>query len=47
MLNMGFFKGWLGRFKLVRRYMARKLEPGSNDSLAGLTQHVSLSNSSR
>ncbi len=28
---MGFFKGWLGPFKLLRRYASRKPEPGSDE----------------
>ena len=31
MADTGFFKGWLGPFKLIRRYTSRKPEPGSDD----------------
>jgi hypothetical protein len=31
MTDTGFFKGWLGRFKLIRRYTLRKPEPGSEE----------------
>ena len=29
MADTGFFKGWLGPFKLIRRYASRKQEPGT------------------
>jgi hypothetical protein len=29
MADTGFFKGWLGPFKLIRRYATRKQEPGT------------------
>ena len=35
MADTGFFKGWLGPFKLIRRYTSRKPEPG-NDELGRL-----------
>jgi len=31
MADTGFFKGWLGRFKLIKRYTARKPEQGSGE----------------
>jgi hypothetical protein len=31
MADTRFFKGWLGRFKLIRRYTIRKPKPGSEE----------------
>jgi hypothetical protein len=31
MTNMGLFKGWLGPFKLLKRYASRKPEQGSGE----------------
>ncbi len=31
MAGTGFFKGWLGSFKLIRRYATRKQAPGTED----------------
>ncbi|WP_309896856.1 hypothetical protein [Archangium sp.] len=31
MADTGFFKGWLGSFKLIRRYATRKQAPGAED----------------
>jgi hypothetical protein len=31
MADTGFFKGWLGPFKLIRRYVSRKPEPGNEE----------------
>jgi hypothetical protein len=31
MADTGFFKGWLGPFKLIKRYVSRKPEPGNHE----------------